>query len=214
MNSKKVEELSIVDLISTKDEEIKKRITQVEYVSIFIVLVCLIVSTILAIEENSAASSALAVDSFLDLLSFVAIIWRYSSRECSVNKERNTLLILAFLFIISACLVEIESIRNMLNYIKPNMSKGFIIINFAQGACFAILGAYKFYLASKTSLSHSLKSDAVNSIISAFDCFAMSVSMWIYMIDSDVWYLDSMFGSITGLFILAYGVHISFVACR
>jgi hypothetical protein len=199
-------------LAQTGSEAVARKIVIIEYISIVAVTVCLVVSVILATQERSASALALAIDSCLDILSYVVIVWRFSgSEKSSYSKERHSLIVLGALFIISGVVVEYESIRNYVSVVKPRPSRGFILINLAQGSVFTLIGIYKLKLSTLTPLANSLLSDGVNSIISALDCFSMSFSMTVFiMSDRHVWYLDAAFGIIMGLFIVAYGCYLFF----
>jgi divalent metal cation (Fe/Co/Zn/Cd) transporter len=195
----------------SQSDLVARKIIKIEYISIGAVTVCLVVSLILAYQDRSASAMALAVDSLLDILSYTVILWRFSGKEKnSHGKEKHTLIALGTLFIISGFIVECESISDYMKVVKPRPSKGFIFINLVQGAMFTAIGVYKLKLSQETPLGNSLLSDGVNSIISALDCFSMSVSMTIFVTNRNVWYLDSMFGIIIGLFIIAYGCYLFF----
>ncbi len=190
---------------------VARKIVMIEYASIGAVTACLVMSIILAFEDRSASALALAVDSLLDILSYTVLLWRFSgSDKNSYGKEKQTLIALGCLFVASGLIVEFESIGDYMHVVKPRPSKGFIFINLVQGFMFVALGVYKLRLSQETPLGSSLLSDGVNSIISALDCFSMSASMTIYISNRNVWYLDSMFGIIMGLFIIAYGCYLFF----
>jgi divalent metal cation (Fe/Co/Zn/Cd) transporter len=194
---------------SLDEEKINKKIIFIEYVSILVITLCLIVSTFLAFEEKSASATGLAVDSLLDILSFLIILWRYlGDKEKSEKREKNALFVLGFLFLVSSAIVLFNSIYNLVLRVKLESSIFFIFINIIQGLIFLGIGGYKYYLSKKTRLGHSLLSDSINSSISAFDCISMSISMSIYISDRNIWYFDSIFGIIMGIFIFFYGCHL------
>ena len=144
---------------------------------------------------------------------FLIILWRYCGKsdvDWMIKKERYALTALGVLFFISAAIVEYESIQNIALVIKPKPSNGFIIINMIQGVLFLYIGIYKFKLSKKVKTSSSLVSDSVNSVISSFDCFSMSFSMTLFVLYPTVWYMDSVFGIIMGIFIFTYGCSLFF----
>ncbi len=192
-----------------RETKFRRKIVHIEFASIVLVVICLIVSATLAYQERSASALALAVDSSLDIISYIIILWRYNGKNGdSHNKENLTLFLLAFLVFTSSCLVEYDAIYNLVNAIQPRPSQDFILINLLQCVMFLALGIYKIRLSREAKLGKSLFSDGINSIISSLDCLSMSLSMTVFISFPYVWYLDAIFGVVMGLLILLYGLYL------
>jgi len=211
----KIEPMTI---IYEKDpSEVEKYFTKhlliLEYVSIAITIVCFVVSAIYAFEDNSVSALAFAVDAFMDVLSYLIVIWRFwqssskkQNMDALMHKERVALICLALLFIGSSVGVEYESAHNFIKKLKPETSVSLIAVGILQSIAFSALSSAKFYLAIKMNKNKTVISDGINSFVASISSLSMSISMLIFFIDSRVWYLDAIFGFIMGAIVFLYGL--------
>ena len=187
-------------------ETTRKQIIWIEYLSILLTIVCCILSALLAIDENSVIALAVSIDSLLDIVTYVIVLWRFQKPyEENVNKEKVSLILLSVLFFISSFWIEIECLKNFLNEKKPEPSFLFIMISCSQSLTFSIISIVKFYLAKKFMYDPILISDGINSLVTSISSFSMALSMGIYLFNCNIWYFDSIFGILIGFLVFMYG---------
>lgn len=161
---------------------------------------------------------AIAIDTFLDILSYVICIWRYSNIKNNSDpkqtqrKDMIASISLALLFLTSAFWVEMQSVKSYIYEEKPSMSLLFIIIAIFQSALFSILAIIKFYLARKTKSNSVIISDGINCLVASFSNLSMAISMTFY-ITYGIWYLDSLFGFCIGILVFIYGTQLLLSNC-
>ena len=84
----------------------------------------------------------------MDFLSYLTVLILFKTKYSEKN-ETKALIVLGVLFLISAALVEFDSIWGLFEKKKPSFSLTYIIICFIQGAIFLLISIYKFVLAKK-----------------------------------------------------------------
>lgn len=197
--------------VNRKEKSIHQQIVLVEITSIFLALVCFILTAYLAYEDRSVAASAISVDCFLDILAFSVCIWRYQSADSGKSikwKDMIASVTLSCIFIITTIWIEYLSVNSYLNSDRPKASVFFIAIAVWQAILFMIIALIKFALAKRIEHNSVIISDGINSVVCAMSNLSMAVSMTLYIINPNIWYLDSLFGFFIGLFTLAYGVQL------
>ena len=203
-------------LKSVEEESIRHKVLIVEYLSIILNVISFFITGGLAIDDNSITALAVAIDSLLDILATVAVIWRFKRAESDLNdsKKRNktALVFISILFFISAFLIEVESVKTLLFKERPIVSLNFIVLSLIQSAVFSFVSIYKFSLAQKLiyTSNATLISDGINSLITSLCSLSMAISMSLFMIDKNIWYFDGLFGFVIGICILFYGCHLLF----
>lgn len=197
-------------LKSSQDEQIRKRVVIIEYLSIVLTLICLLSSGYLAYFDNSMTALAVSSDSLLDILVHLIVLWRYYKPLYMSSKKLDIYanLSLAVLFLISSICIEYESIKNLITHTKPIPSLLFIAISTGQSITFSLLSIYKFYLAQNFSESGILISSGIDSFVTGISNFSMALSMGLFVMNKKIWYLDSSFGIIIGLIIFIYGFYL------
>ena len=198
---------------STQEKLYSRRLIQLEYASIVLTSASFIIFAILAYEDESVSAFAFAIDSFLDVLSYIIMIWRFGGDSNDVNsykKDRLALISLGFVFFLSSFGVEYESISNLVTSVKPRQSNTFIVLGIVETILFSIMAILKFIISTKVQANKTIISDGINSLIAAFSALSMAVSMAIYMNNNNIWYLDGVFGIAMGLFVLIYGFKLLF----
>jgi divalent metal cation (Fe/Co/Zn/Cd) transporter len=178
-----------------------------EYFSIFVTLTSFIIYTVLAFEDASVSAFAFATDSFLDIVAYVVVIWRFSKTGDlhSDSKDRVSLISLGVVFVVSSIGIEYESINNLVFRKKPIASLTFILIGFAECIVFCALTIAKFIIANKLGNNTTIISDAINSLLASFSVLSMSIGMILFTCDPGIWYLDAVLGFLIGAFVFLYG---------
>lgn len=186
-----------------------RRLVHIEYASIIATVISFIVLAILAYEDDSVSAFAFATDSFLDILAYMVVIWRFTSvsnrKLKSSTKDRVALLCLGFFFVLSSIGVEYESLHNLIFKIKPIPSFLFIIIGFFETLLFGLLSILKFLLAKRIKNNKTVISDGINSLIASASALSMTIGMSSFVINRNIWYLDAIFGFFMGLCVFIYG---------
>ncbi len=185
----------------------RTRLLYIEYFSIFVTLASFIVYAVLAFEDASVSAFAFATDSFLDVISFAVVIWRfYQTGDLhSSSKDRVALIALGGVFIVSSVGIEYEAIHNLVFKNEPIASISYIFISFVEFAIFTAITVAKFGIAHKLGNNRTVISDAINSLLASVSLLSMLVSMILYTYDANIWYLDAVFGLIIGGCIFLFG---------
>jgi divalent metal cation (Fe/Co/Zn/Cd) transporter len=173
-------------------------------ISIVVSTVCGTITFFLAVEERSASALGFAVDTILDVLAFISIIWRFTSSEDLARKETYVLRILAVLFIISGFGVFIDSVVDIRHQIHPIPNHYLFIAVTLQTFIFFCLAFGKYTIAKKLDVI-SAYSDAFNTLISSLMAFSVVISVTIYNSNPNIWYFDPVVGMIISVTIMIYG---------
>jgi divalent metal cation (Fe/Co/Zn/Cd) transporter len=191
-----------------QEQSARHRIILVESVSIGLTILCALLTGYLALVDYSTAALAIAIDSFIDILAYSVIIWRYMRSEQinSDKRDSRATLILAVLFIFSAVCIEFEAIKNLILEIKPVPSGMFILASVLESVTFSILSITKFMIAQRLISSNALTTSGINSLICSFSYLSMAISMSTYVLFPSIWYLDSLFGFCIGVLVFGYGI--------
>jgi divalent metal cation (Fe/Co/Zn/Cd) transporter len=174
-------------------------------ISVFVSTVCGIITFFLAIEEKSISALGFATDTILDVLAFIAIIWRFTSSKNAERREKYVLRILAFLFFTSGLGIFIDSITDLYSRIHPLSNSYLVIAGAIQTILFFCLAFAKCLIAKKLNVI-SAYSDAFNTFISGLMALSVSISITIYNSHSNVWYIDPIVGMSISLAIMSYGL--------
>ncbi|CAF0742167.1 unnamed protein product [Didymodactylos carnosus] len=193
------------DLTLYDDKTTRHSLVTLNIISIVVSSVCGVITFFLAIEEQSASALGFAVDTILDVLSFIAIIWRFVSSVNQLKREIYVLRIMSILFFISGLGVFLDSVLDIRHKIKPIPNRYLVIAAAVQTIVFGVLAFAKAIVAKKLNVI-SAYSDAFNTSISAFMALSVTVSVTVYNLNSNVWYLDPMVGLAISIIIMVYGV--------
>lgn len=174
-------------------------------ISIVISTVCGSITFFLAVEDQSVSALGFAIDTILDVLAFSIIIWRFTSNEEQVQREINSLRVLAVLFLISGLAVFIDSILDLRNETHPVHNDYLVTAVAVQTLIFLCLAIGKYLVAKRLDLI-SAYSDALNTTISALMAFSVALSIKIYNAYDNVWYLDPLIGMSFAILMMVYGV--------
>ena len=179
----------------------------IELISILVTMISCIVSGYLWSENESMIAMAISADSFLDILAYSVIIWRYMKKNDINSKGRDRIaqIFFSILFFITAICIEFESVKNLIQVIKPKPSSDFIFISIIQSLLFSLISIVKFLLCQRLTINSSLLASGVNSLMASLGNFSMALSMSLYFFEPKIWYLDSLFGFFMGIFLFMCG---------
>lgn len=87
-------------LQAIKEESTRKKIILVEYLTIFLTIICCLTTGYLALEDDSMAAMAVSADSLLDILVHIIVIWCYHKpmEKQAKNTQLYTSVFIAVLF--------------------------------------------------------------------------------------------------------------------
>jgi divalent metal cation (Fe/Co/Zn/Cd) transporter len=192
--------------LSTEEERTTRHaLITLNIISIVVSTVCGLITFFLAVEEQSASALGFAVDTILDVLAFLTIIWRFTSTHNQVQREIYVLRILAVLFFMSGFGVFIDSVIDIRHKIHPIPNHYLIVAVLIQTIIFFCLSFGKYTIAKKLQVI-SAYSDAFNTLISALMALSVAISIAIYNSNQSVWYFDPMVGVVISVTIMVYGV--------
>jgi hypothetical protein len=207
-----------------KEKSVIDQLILIEYTSIAVSFLCLIVNSLMSYDESSMSALAVATDSFLDVLAYVIVLIRFLKKNKVVkdinmgdetekqekHEDSKVLMFLSILFISSSTFVAILSIKKIISKTKPTPNVEFIWISLAQSIIFSVIAIFKFKLSLQVKLNSTIYSDAFNSLIAAISTYSMAISMSAFIFNESVWYLDSVCGVVIAFFVFAYGCQLFF----
>jgi divalent metal cation (Fe/Co/Zn/Cd) transporter len=197
-------------LLSNEDETITRHaLITLNIISVVVSTVCGLITFFLAIEEQSTSALGFAIDTILDVLAFLTIIWRFTSSHESNQREIYVLRILAILFLSSGFGLFIDSIHDIYRQIHPISNHYLAIAVAVQTLIFFCLAFGKYLIARKLHVI-SAYSDAFNTLISALMALSVGVSITIYNSHPNIWYLDPIIGMFISMTIMSYGIWMMF----
>jgi divalent metal cation (Fe/Co/Zn/Cd) transporter len=192
--------------LSAEDETTTRHaLITLNIISIVVSSVCGLITFFLAVEEQSASALGFAVDTILDVLAFLTIIWRFTSTHDQAKREMYVLRILSVLFFVSGFGVFIDSMVDIRHEIHPIPNHYLVIAVAIQTIIFFCLAFGKYTIAKKLDVI-SAYSDAFNTFISALMALSVGISVTIYNSNPKVWYFDPMVGMVISLTIMIYGI--------
>jgi divalent metal cation (Fe/Co/Zn/Cd) transporter len=191
-------------LSSEEETTTRHALITLNIISIVVSTVCGLITFFLAVEEQSASALGFAVDTILDVLSFLTIIWRFTSSKDQIQREIYVLRILAVLFFVSGFGVFIDSAVDIRHKIHPIPNHYLIVAVVIQTIIFFCLSFGKYTIAKKLNVI-SAYSDAFNTLISALMALSVAISITIYNSNQNVWYFDPMVGMVISVTIMIYG---------
>ncbi|CAF2907578.1 unnamed protein product [Rotaria sp. Silwood2] len=201
-------------LLSTEEETTTRHaLITLNIISIVVSTVCGSITFFLAVEEQSASALGFAVDTILDVLAFLTIIWRFTSTHDQVKREIYVLRILAVLFFVSGFGVFVDSVVDIRHKIHPIPNHYLVVAVAIQTIIFFCLAFSKYTVAKKLNVI-SAYSDAFNTLISSLMALSVVVSVTIYNSNQSVWYFDPIVGMFISVTIMVYGIWMVFKSFR
>jgi hypothetical protein len=138
-----------------KEESIRKKIILIELLSIILTLISCIVSGYFWVTSGSMVAMAVSADSFLDILAYLTIIWRYfkPSDLNSTKRDIAAQIVISILLCAYSHIHEFESFKKFLLIIKPKPNYSFILTSVFQSIIFSFISIIKFKLCKNLKLN-------------------------------------------------------------
>ena len=204
---------STVPIHDDDDETMRHALITLNIISIFVSTICGTITFALGIEDRSTSALSFAVDTILDVLAFLTIIWRFTSAREQAQRETFVLRILAVLFLSMGFAVFIDSVLNFRNRVHPITNQYLVIAAAVQTLIFLCLAVGKYLVARKLQ-AISAYSDAFNTFISASMAFSVATTITLYNSNARLWYLDTVIGMWIAMTIMIYGGWLLFKSLR
>ena len=157
---------------------------------------CAIFGFVLAVVGNSASTLGFSVESFVDMLSSVLVLWRFwgpSERDDAVmrGREKRASTLISMVFVLMALVVGITAIANLAVEQPPTDKDSIMALSVVSLIVLTVETSLKMRMARQLG-SISMKKDGICSIASGGLTLAIIVSLAIYEDDKDAWWLDSV----------------------
>ena len=181
----------------------------ISYASIAITILCLIVGLIVGIKNNSSAMLASALESGVDVVSSILVLWRFWGKEGDEGKlatrEKRASVSIAMTFIVISLIVGITSIAHLAKMQVPENTGALSGISVPTMIILGILGFEKLYIAKRLG-SFAMKKDGVCSIAAAGLSLGITVGAVLFnATDNNVWRFDAIFALLISILLGAYG---------
>lgn len=209
------------DDISSLAEKDRKYWTQcavlLSLVSVLLQLLIGVTIFVLSMMQRSSGGLGLAINSLLDVLTTVVVIWRYGCEKRQNKKgaemERLACILISILFIISGIAIEAKACFNLsrkwIPFFKPQV---LLPIEITTAIIYGGLTWAKFFLAKKLD-SKSLFVDGVNTACGFLMAIMQLVSILVYH-EAKLWFLDSLSAIVIALFIFVFGIKLLFSSTK
>lgn len=187
-----------------------KGILLVSWFSVVLLGILATVTLVFAFRDGSSSCFAFSLDAFLDVLSSLVVIRRFTGDDgglSSRRKEALACITLGVLFLFSALSIFTYSVFSLTTNLFPLVEDAIFIVFSINGAACTFLMVAKFYLGVKLK-SKSIITDAVNSLIGGLLAFASIIGDTIYETNEAGWVIDPSVGIVCSALLFAYGVWI------
>nr|KAG5698996.1 hypothetical protein BaRGS_033509 [Batillaria attramentaria] len=181
----------------------------VSWISVIFSLSTGVAALVLGHIDHSEALFGYGLDATLDSLSSVAVLWRFyggMSDLYSQDKERKACIVIGSLFIVSGLMLTGKSIYAMAEEIHE-VKAVVLYTSFAltTGVVSLVLALVKVYLGYKLE-SEAMATDSIITFVGAAMSFAGVAGLELYVQNTHLWFMDSVFGIVCGCFLFGFGV--------
>ncbi|CAL1528598.1 unnamed protein product [Lymnaea stagnalis] len=172
-------------------------------------------AVVLSLVGRSESLFAFGLDALLDSLSSVAVVWRFQGQvDCvySLIRERKACIVIGVLFLVSAVSLIVKSVIAII--METHEEKEVLLFDsfsLTCGVISVIIAGAKIYVGLKLG-SRALYTDSIITLVGAASCFAGVAGLELYVEDTNLWYIDSVFGVICGLFLLLFGIRLLYTS--
>ncbi|XP_076472541.1 transmembrane protein 163a-like [Babylonia areolata] len=176
-----------------------------------------VAALVLGCLDKSEALFGYGLDATLDSFSSVAVLWRFygdASDLYSERKERKACLVIGILFIFSGLLLTGKSLFSIIT--RVHESRAIVLYTafaLTTGVVSVVLAFVKVYLGYKLE-SEAMATDSIITFVGAAMSFAGVAGLELYVQDTHLWFMDSVFGIICGLFLFVFGVKVVYGILR
>lgn len=170
---------------------------------------------VLSIIGRSESLFAFGLDALLDSLSSVAVVWRFQGQvDCvySSVRERKACVAIGALFLVSAISLIVKSVISII--METHEEKEVLLFDtfaLSCGITAVLIAGAKIFVGLKLG-SRALYTDSIITLVGAASCFAGVAGLELYVEDTHLWYIDSVFGIICGLFLLLFGIRLLYTS--
>lgn len=170
-------------------------------------------ATVFAVLNDSQSLFSFGLDSILDCISSIVVLWRFHGGEniYSEERERRACALIGILFVLSAFLLAGKSIWALAKAEHTGHLQVTLIMSAVQVVICMALGATKVIVGHKLE-SRALITDSIITLVGAVMSIFTLVFSAVYRHNSKLWYLDDSFGLLCSAFLLIYGLRVLWVS--
>ena len=185
----------------------------ISYASIVLTVITSITGFVLAVTFKSAATLGYALDSFVDIISSVIVVWRFYGDGSNgagdaarlALREKRASVGIAFTFVLLCVIVTVNASGHLADKKGPENAGALLGICVPSVFFLGALGLGKIHFARCLG-SPALKKDGVCSLAAALMSFCIAVSIIIYASDPMAWWIDAVCAIFIGLGLGLYGL--------
>lgn len=189
------------------------RAIRVSYVSISLTLVTGITGVLYAFLYDSSAMLGYGCNSFVDVLSSILVVWRFSKTldPSMINDEAYNRRLekragagIAMTFVGIAILVGVQASMHIYAAEEPSEDKALLILASCSVLVFTSLASFKLIISIQLA-SSTMKKDAISSFAVGVLSLGVCISSSVYDITETVWWFDAVVAQITSICLFWYG---------
>lgn len=159
--------------------------------------------------DKSEALFGYGLDATLDGLSSVAVLWRFQGSAAdlySEAKERKACIVIGSLFVLSGLLLSGKSIHSIATEVHETKEIVlYVAFSLTTGIVAVVMALIKVYLGYKLE-SEAMATDSIITFVGAAMSFAGVAGLELYVQDTHLWFMDSVFGLLCGCFLVGFGI--------
>ncbi|XP_052820626.1 transmembrane protein 163-like [Mya arenaria] len=180
----------------------------VSWVSVIVAFVLGTIAIVFAVLHSSQSLFAFGLDSLLDSISSIVILWRFHGKDVySEIKELRACVMIGSLFVISAMFLLGKSIQALVVENHPDWQMVAIIIASINIVLCLLLGTFKVYLGYELE-SRALIIDSVITYTGVVMSTFSLVFSAVYNFNPEIWYLDDVLGIACAVFLFVNGIRV------
>ena len=181
----------------------------ISYVSIAVTLIYMIVGLIVGSKNNSSSMVASALESGVDVVSSILVLWRFWGTQDEASKlaarEKRASVAIAMAFIVISLIVGGTSIAHLSSGASTENAGALIGLAAPTMVVLGFIGALKLHIAKRTG-SFAMKKDGVCSLAAAGLSFGIIVGQIIVEAsDGEKWRFDAVFALLIAIGLAVYG---------
>ncbi|XP_060586458.1 transmembrane protein 163a-like [Ruditapes philippinarum] len=168
-----------------------------------------VVAIVFAALYGSQSLFSFGLDSILDSISSVVILWRFHGRDTiySNTREIRACIMIGALFVLSGLLLSIRCVYALVCVEMPRKPAIILTMASINAFCCLVLGSGKIYLGLQLE-SRALIIDSIITFTGAVMSIFTLIFSAVYEYNKQFWYLDDSFGLLCALFLFGYGIRV------
>lgn len=179
-----------------------------------------IAACVLGVTGKSESLFAYGLDAVLDCLTSLAVAWRFLGPQDAddvARKERTACIVIGGLFIVSASSLVTKATISIVTETHEDETQAEIILYEAFalscGIISLLIAGAKIYLGWRLR-SRAMATDSIITLVGAVACFCGVAGLQLYVDDTDLWFMDDVFGMCLGAFLLGFGIRTLYKSCK